>query len=125
MLDFYQKRKLKNVLQSHITLVILLLLLIPLLLSVHERYQMEREMAAKRAEIEVELNELRARKASLEETVLYLQDERGIESEIRRHFDVAKEGEQVVIIIDEEEIPALATTSEPRLEPSPWWMFWR
>lgn len=125
MLDFYQKRKLKNVLHSHITLVVLLLLLIPLVISVHERYQVERDMAARRAEIEDELDALRARKTTLEERVNYLQDDRGIESEIRRHFDVAKEGEQVVIIIDEEEnVPATTTTTRLPL-PAPWWMFWR
>ncbi len=36
----------------------------------------------------------------LEAKVQYLENDRGIEEELRNRFDVAKEGEQVVILLD-------------------------
>ena len=123
MLDFYQKRKLKSIANSPLTLVVVLLICVPVGMSVYERYTVEREMAERREEMEADRQELLERKESLEERVEYLEDERGIESEIRRNFDVAKEGEQVVIILEED---ATATVSPPEPLPEPpWWMFWR
>ena len=52
----------------------------------------------------------------------YLSGERGIEEEIRKHFDVAKEGEQVVIIVDKEEEEL--TPTELIEEVKPWYQFW-
>ena len=74
-----------------------------LVFSVYERYVIEREMAERRREAETELTELKKRKAELEAKVEYLGNEEGIEAEIRTHFDVAREGEQVVIIVDDTE----------------------
>lgn len=126
MLSFYQKRKLKSFLYSKAMLAVLLLLCIPLGMSVYERYQVEREMAERQNEVEKEKERLLERKQALEEKVQYLEDERGIESEIRRHFDVAKEGEQVVIIVDERESslePEVETVKED--ESKKWYLFWQ
>lgn len=125
MLSFYQKRKWKNFLHSKFVLLALVLLCIPLGISVFERYQVEREMAERRLEMEAERTALELRKAKLNERVRYLEDERGVEAEIRRHFDVAKEGEQVVIIYDDETKSAVATSGKPAPSPEPWYMFWR
>lgn len=127
MLTFYQKRKLKEFIHSWLVLLLLILISIPLSISVYERYNVEREMASRRAAIEVEKEALSNRKQVLEERVEYLKDDRGIEAEIRRHFDVAKEGEQVVIILEDEiENEATVGTMEdeaPKI--APWYMFWR
>ena len=94
--------------------------------SVLERWQIEREMAARRAVIEAEYNQLHERFEALKADVEYLRDERSLEAEIRKHFDVAREGESVVILLDEdvaaeEEIVVATTTTNQR----PWWQFWR
>ena len=96
------KRTWTAVLYSRITLAILLAVSAFLALSVYERFSIEREMAERRRDVETELSELQKRKADLEEKVEYLSNEEGIEAEIRTHFDVAREGEQVVIIVDRE-----------------------
>ncbi len=80
-------------------------------------------MVARTKEAEMKLMELEARRAELETKVEYLSNERGIEAEMRRNFDVARPGEQVVIILDEEkktEIEPLEKTEEVR----PWYKFW-
>ncbi len=69
--------------------------------STYGRYSIAVEMAARQEAAERELAELEARQATLTEQVEYITSERGIEAEMRRQFDVVREGEQVVIIVDE------------------------
>ena len=88
---------------SRITLGVMLVICAALVFSVYDRYVIERKMAERRADKEAELRELEERKADLEEKVEYLSHERGIEAEIRSHFDVAREGEQVVVLIEDED----------------------
>ena len=97
------KRTWSSIFYSRLKLVALLFVSFILVFSVYERYVIEREMAERRREAETELTELKKRKAELEAKVEYLGNEEGIEAEIRTHFDVAREGEQVVIIVDDTE----------------------
>lgn len=121
-MQFGKKNKYKQVLYSRVTIFILLILVVLLGRSVWERFQIERDMAGRAAQIEAELHELSERKEDLEERVQYLEGERGIEEEIRKNFDVAKEGEQVIILMGEPEETAV---TEPEVEVSyPWYQFW-
>lgn len=125
MMDWQQKRKLRTALQSRVLLAALVLTTLVLGNSVYERYTVEREMAARRAEVEAELQELAARRATLEERVDYLSHERGIEAEMRRQYDIAREGEQVVIILEDEVPPGqVAGTSTREVQERPWYQFW-
>lgn len=115
------------VLYSRFTLVGLGLLIILLAFAVYDRYVIEREVADRRADQEAELQTLEARQEELEEKVRYLDDEQGVEAEIRRHFDVAIEGEDVVILVDNKD--SASNTGNPiswkdNKERS-WWNFWR
>lgn len=109
-------------LNSRLTIAALLLAIFALSLAVYDRYVVEREMMSRRVEAEAEVSKLNERKATLEKRVEYLQNDQGLETEIRRHFDVAKEGEQVVVLLGEkpEEAVVAATTSTPEEEKS-WW----
>lgn len=69
--------------------------------SAYGRYAIARDMAERRLVAEREVAELEARRADLQEQVQYITSERGIEAEMRRQFDIAREGERVVIILDE------------------------
>lgn len=126
MFDFYEKRKIRGLLYSKLTLGILLVLILLLGRSVYERYQVAQQMEEKRLETTAELNELEQRAAVLEGKVEYLEKDRGKEEELRGRFDAAKEGEQVVIIVDEEE-----NTNQLPLDPEEnrsWFdvfLFWR
>ncbi len=126
MFDFHQKRKLKAALQSRVTWVIILIAAFFMMLSAYDRYLIAREMSERRLEVEHEVEALRERKMELEADVEYLSHDRGIEAEMRRQFDIAREGEQVVIIVEDEALPeettgtATATSSPVR----PWYRFW-
>lgn len=94
---------------------------------VYERYSIEREMAQKQLESEAHLESLLERKAQLQQKVEYLSNDRGIEAEMRRNFDVARPGEQVVIILDKEPEAVVEPMQPMNTEESeaPWYQFWR
>ena len=107
-----RKNRIKAIVYSRFTLGILLVLCILLAMSVYEGFSIERDMHARRAVVEAELQALHEREALLEEKVDYLNDERGVEAEIRKHFDVAREGEQVVVLVDKQRpTPSTSSTS--------------
>lgn len=101
MFDFHEKRKLRRILYSRTAIIVVFLLALLLSRSAYERFKVERDMATRLLERTNEYEELKSRAALLESKVSHLENERGIEEEIRSRFDVAKEGEQVVVIIDD------------------------
>lgn len=126
MFDFYQKRKLKLVLGSRYVQVLVLLLVLLMMWSAFDRYQIAVEMEARREVVEAEVAKLQERKDALEAEVQYLSDERGIEAEMRRQFDVAKDGEKVVVIV-EGQTESKTETNEPATSTNEkrWYEFWR
>jgi cell division protein FtsB len=129
MFDFYQKRKLRTIFNSPITQVLLGMLVVWMSWNAYVRYDIAVEMKERREKAEVELAELEKRKDELAEQVRYLQSERGIEAEMRRQFDVALPGEQVVVLLDPEKknevTPLPLTASENEQETKKWYQFWR
>jgi cell division protein FtsB len=124
--DFYQRRKLKTALAAPVTRVILFILVIMMSWSAFTRYQIAKDMDVRRASAERELDELKAQKASLEGQVQYLKDDRGIEAEMRRQFDVALDNEQVVVIVEPETDETNgADSTYKKIEEPAWYQFWR
>jgi cell division protein FtsB len=124
MLQFYEKRTLRGFLSSPLALIILGLICAFMVTVVYERYTINEDMIAKQMEADKHLQDLETRKADLDKKVQYLSNDRGIEAEMRKNFDVARPGEQVVIIVDPEkkpEIKPLDATSTPE---KPWYKFW-
>lgn len=125
MFDFYQKRKIRSLVNSRYTQGVLLGLVLLVGWSAFVRYQIAEEMSDRRELAAQEAALLRGQKDALQEQVEYLSNERGIEAEMRRQFDVALEGEQVVVIVEPEaglEIQPLATSTEKE---TAWYQFWR
>lgn len=100
MFSFQQKRQLRKLLSSRLVHLVLLLVCLAVAWSAYGRYTITRNVVQEKLRAEAEVIELEARKKELEERVNYITNERGIEAEMRRQFDIAREGEQVVIIID-------------------------
>jgi cell division protein FtsB len=124
--DFYQRRKLKTVLEAPLTRVILVLLVLLMGWSAYTRWSISNDMEHRRADAERELNGLKKQKEGLEKQVQYLSDDRGIEAEMRRQFDVALNNEQVVVIVEPEEGEIKSATSTyQNIEEPAWYEFWR
>lgn len=115
----------RSVLSSHYVHGILFIVLILVGMSAYQRYSIAVEMENRRETVELEADALREREAALDAEVRYLSDDRGVEAELRRQFDVAREGEQVVVIVDsvpETPIQPLSTSSN---DVPAWYEFWR
>ena len=95
--------------------------------SAYVRFDIAMEMLDRRQVASEQATALEIRKKALEEKVEYLSSERGLEAEMRRQFDVALPGEQVVVIVegesDRNEVQPLSTSTSQD-EPK-WYQFWR
>ncbi len=121
MLDFYQKRKLRSVMNSRWTQGILGVLACIMLWNAFERYTIADMMSERREQVEIEAAALQSQKEALESQVQYLRDERGLEAEMRRQFDIALPGEEVVVILEsEEEVKAEPPLEQP-VDEDGWW----
>lgn len=117
----------QKILGSRVTVLVLLVLVIGLSVAVFDRYVVEKEVKERRETKETELQNLKDRQALLEERVSYLQNDQGMEAEIRRHFDVAREGEQVVVLVGEKEDEPSTTpplSQETKIEVGFWSWLW-
>ena len=117
MFDFHEKRRFRRFIYSKATLVILGLIVIWLIFVVWNMYQKERDTRLKRIEQREILDELREREVSLSEEIERLSTERGIEEEVRSKFEVGKEGEEIVVIVDK---PEEENASETNLKKTFW-----
>lgn len=122
MLDFYQKRKLRTILNSRITQGVLVVLAGSMLWNAFERFTIADMMSDRRELVEVEAAVLQSKKDDLEAQVLYLRDDRGIEAEMRRQFDIALPGEEVVVILEDQDQPSeVQPLDVPAEEERGWW----
>ncbi len=124
MVAFGKKKSYTEYLYTRPAIAVISLLVVLLSIAVFERYVIEREMYTHRAEAESERQEALARKIQLQEKVTYLEGERGMEEELRKNFDVAQAGEQVVILVGNNEDPAPAGPEKVE-EKHRWYQFWK
>jgi cell division protein FtsB len=109
MKEFKDKRKLKKILYSKFSIVVLLLVFIFVAKAGYNVYKKQADSYENRIGAEKELNELKARQAALASEIERLGTPEGIEEEIREKYKVAKENENMVIIVEEE-------TKAPKVE---------
>ena len=95
-----QKQHILRVFTLRIFTVVLLLALFALLKGGWNVYQKQREAYVHKINAEAKLDELVDRKRQLQAEVLHLKSNRGIEEEMRQQFEVAREGEGLIIIVD-------------------------
>jgi cell division protein FtsB len=103
MLEFKKKQKFRKILYSKFSILILLVLLFFAAKGAFEVYQKVRVSEGHLNLVEGQYASLEARKNSIETKINKLDTELGVEEEIRKKFNVVKEGEKVVILIDDEE----------------------
>ena len=118
MLEFQQKRRLRRILYSKVTLALLFAVLLLFGHSTLKLFEKKREAGRELAALEEDLAALAAKEKTLSGRIAALKTERGIEEAIREKFKVAKEGEGVVVVIDRKEKEA--TMGETNLV-SAWW----
>ena len=100
MLDFHEKRRMRNLVYSKVVLFFLVVVIFLLSYSVWGVFQKERETQVKKEQRQQVLIEVEERERVLAEETKRLNTERGVEEEIRSKFDVARAGEQILVIVD-------------------------
>lgn len=102
MLESKEKKKIRKFLYSPLTLIFLGLILMVLVRAGWGVYHKERVSKENLERQKVELEKLALREENLAQSINYLKSEEGVEAEIRSKFRLAKEGESVAVIIDNE-----------------------
>lgn len=101
MFDYQQKKQIKKVIYSKITLVILFIFIIILVKANYGIFKKERLSRENYKIVKEDFDSLKNRKSILESEINRLKTDEGVEEEIRLKFDVSKPGEVVVNIIDD------------------------
>ena len=101
--DLHKKRLFRKILYSMFVFFVLLIISVGLSVKIYQmmssKYAVSREIRlAKEEELEIVL----AKKNKLEQNLNFLASPLGIEKELRSKFDVSREGESVVIVINSE-----------------------
>ena len=110
MLDFERKRKLRSYMYNRITLWVLGVVVIFALHSTWLVYQKKRESERMKNISLARVGELEARDADLKSKIERLSTPTGMEEEIRSKFSVAKENENMVVVLEDQK--AVATTTK-------------
>jgi len=97
-----EKKLYEKVFYSKITLVFLIVLIFFMSKAVLGLYEKKQNTRESLEVAELELERAEARKSLLNEKLDSFSTEKGIEMEIRDMFNVAREGEKVIVIVDEE-----------------------
>lgn len=122
MKRFQEKRQTMSMVYSKAVLVALFLLILLLGKGVYDIYGRQKESAKFRADSEERMRDLEARKASLSLEVEKLHSEAGVDEKIRSKFNVAKPGENVVLIVNN---ATTTSTSTPGFFASLWAKIWK
>ena len=110
MQEFQQKKKIRKILYSPITLTILAIIFMVLVRGVYGVYIKEKISSNNLEQEKNELAKLEEREKSLAASFDYLKTDQGVENEIRTKFRAVKEGEKVSVIVDEN-VPTTTNTA--------------
>lgn len=80
--------------------IVLLLILAVAMRGVWGVYKKSQESRELKIEAEATLSDLQTREKELRADIANLKSDRGVEAELRERYDLAKEGERVVVIVD-------------------------
>jgi len=101
MIEFQARKKLRRFFYSPFTLVIMLAFLVIFSRAAYSMWQRDREVGEALGNLKKERELLVAKEESLALRIAALKTERGVESVLREKYKVAKDGEGVVVIIDQ------------------------
>ncbi len=113
MLGFHEKRRLRRVLYSRASLVAMLVPIGFVSYVAWHAYNTEQVSRERQLALATELGQLEARAGALEHDIAALEDPYGVEAALRQRYNVAKEGEEVFVLVEPEEPRGAEATSSP------------
>ena len=103
MLSAIEKRRIKKVIYSKVTLVVVTVLLVLVARGTWDIYEKAKYASTNEVRVKTELELLKKREEFLNKELYNIRTNRGKEAEIRAKFDVGREGEKLVVLVDAEE----------------------
>jgi cell division protein FtsB len=103
MLEFQEKRLVKRLLYSKLTIFILLILVVFLTNAVWKVYRKQIVANDNLVKTAASLESLRTRETILISEIEKLKTKEGVEDEIREKFSLIKPGEEMIVIINDDE----------------------
>ncbi len=101
MIPFQGRQKLRKILYSRITLLVLAVLVFFVGRGAWNTHQKAQIARSERDIAERAFTEMESRSSELQASLIRLKSDRGIEEEVRQKYTVARPGEEVVIIVDD------------------------
>ncbi len=101
MRSFQQKGKLKNIVQSKVFLIFLGIVILAFIYSMFGFVSKMEETGRNKKIVEDKVAELQKSKEKLSSDITSLQTQKGVEEDIREKFGLAKEGESMIMITDD------------------------
>lgn len=101
MEDFQYRKKIRKTVSSRTFFFVFLIITVALLNGAWGMWRKERNSAKEQEKVSRELEIIKAREEELTASIERLKTSQGVEKEIRQKFSVAKEGEEVVLIVDQ------------------------
>jgi cell division protein FtsB len=111
-------KKKQRVLFSLPFLILAMGLVILVSISAYKMYQTSRDTQETVERLEEERDEMSIRQEQLLNTAADLSTQRGIEQEIREKFSVVKEGERVIVLVDDPDRNSTSTAIDQSSWPS-------
>lgn len=108
MREYQQKHMIRTLVYSKVTLVVLFLLIVLLLRSIMELKDKQVEVSKLRDDSIKERDELQKKVDVARKQTEDIETPRGFESYIRTTYPVAKKGEGVIVIYDDDKVPVSA-----------------
>lgn len=105
MASYGQSRDPVRLLWRRLGVLALIILIVFGVRGVWGAYNKEKESRVLRIEAEAKLRDLELRESQLRADIAELKTERGVEGVLRERYDVAKEGEGVIVIVDQSAPP--------------------
>lgn len=101
MIPFQERKKFRQILYSKASIVILFVVFVLIAHGAWKVHEKASIAAAESGEAKLTLQEIQDRSKELEASLVRLKTERGIEEEVRQKFTVARPGEEIVVVVDE------------------------
>ena len=105
MRNFQEKIGIRHIMQSRLILVFLGVIILVFAWSVIQLVSKAEETAKNKNIAEDKIAELQKGKEKLSSDIAKFQTEKGIEENIREKFGLAKEGENMIVIIEDKNLP--------------------
>ncbi|MCR4275017.1 MAG: hypothetical protein NUW02_03170 [Candidatus Campbellbacteria bacterium] len=119
MADFRQRQRARKLLYSNVTIAVLLGLLFIGGKELWDIFQKKEQAEEARARVQGQYEDLIQRKEFLSSEIESMETVAGVESKLRERYSIAKSGEKVIILINDEE-----ASSTEEVEVGWWGRLW-